>query len=330
MFFKKKKESFLLKITSIFLLIAIFSVTIGCSSLIDTEINSQIRNTEKPSFSTAPEDKNDTIIPEETERPKETPSQPDIKETLEVHFLDVGQGDSAFIKVGENAMLIDAGDRGYGQGIVNYLKAQGVQKLNYLILTHPHADHIGGAAEVIKSIEVERIVMPKATHTSKIFENLLLAIQNKGLKITPPSPGSEYKLGEASFVILAPNSLSYKSINNHSVVTKIVFGNTSFLFTGDAESVSENEMLNKGFNLESNVLKVGHHGSNTSTSEKFLKAVNPEYAVISVGEGNSYGHPTQTILGRLNSYGVKVYRTDKTGTIIAISDGVNINFYKRS
>jgi beta-lactamase superfamily II metal-dependent hydrolase len=244
--------------------------------------------------------------------------------------LDVGQEDSALVITGSNAMLIDAGDRGYGSGIVSYLKKQGVKKLDYLILTHPHADHIGGAAEVINAFEVEKIIMSKVSHTTKTFETLLETIKSKGMKITTPIPGDEYELGSARFKILAPNSSSYKSLNDYSVVTRIVFGTTAFLFTGDAESTSENQILSKGFEVKFDVLKVGHHGSDTSTTDRFLKSVSPKYAVISVGKGNNYGHPTQEVLERLDSYGVKVYRTDKVGTIVATSDGTNITFDKEA
>ncbi len=265
---------------------------------------------------------------EEEKRKQEEEANAKVEGELKVHFLDVGQGDSAFIAAGDNAMLIDAGDRGYGSGIVSYLKNQGVKKLDYLILTHPHADHIGGAADVVKAFEIGKIIMPKVSHTTKTFENLLLTIQNKGLKITSPNPGDEYELGGARFKILAPNSSSYKSMNDHSVVTRIAFGNTAFLFTGDAESTSESQILSKGFDVKSDVLKVGHHGSKTSTTASFLKNVSPKYAVISVGKGNNYGHPTQEVLGRLDSQRVKVYRTDEAGTIIATSDGTNITFDK--
>lgn len=269
-------------------------------------------------------------LEEEEQNKQEEETKPKAEGQLKAHFLDVGQGDSALILAGSNAMLIDAGDRGYGSGIVNYLKKQGVKKLDYLVLTHPHADHIGGAVEVINAFEIEKIIMPKVEHTTRTFENLLETIKSKGMKITAPIPGDEYELGSAKFKILAPNSSSYKSLNDYSVVIRLTFGNTAFLFTGDAESTSESQILSKGFEIKSDVLKVGHHGSSTSTSDRFLKSVSPKYAVISVGKGNSYGHPTQEVLGRLDSYSVKVYRTDEVGTIVAVSDGTNITFDKEA
>lgn len=171
--------------------------------------------------------------------------------------------------------------------------------------------------------------MPKVEHTTRTFENLLLTIRNKGLKITAPVPGTEYRLGNTSFTILAPNSSSYKNLNDYSVVVRLTYGSTSFLFTGDAEQTSEKEILAKGYNIKSDVLKVGHHGSKTSTTTRFLDAVSPRYAVMCVGANNQYGHPAPETLSKLAERGIKVYRTDEAGTIIATSDGKSISFNKQ-
>ena len=268
--------------------------------------------------------KNVELAPVPAQQPPEKPAT-----NLKVHFIDVGQGNCILIEDGTSAMLIDAGNPENGPGIVSYIKNLGTQKLNFVLATHPHADHIGGMADVINAFDVEKIIMPKATHTTRTFENLLLTIQNKGLKITAPVPGTEYKLGDASFTILAPNSSSYKDLNDYSVVIKLKYGSTSFLFTGDAEAVSENEILARGYDVKANVLKVGHHGSTSSTTERFLDAVSPRYAVICVGANNQYGHPAPETLSKLAERGIKIYRTDEAGTIVATSDGKSISFNKQ-
>jgi competence protein ComEC len=259
-----------------------------------------------------------------TPQPPEKPAA-----NLKVHFIDVGQGDCILIEDGNSAMLIDAGNPQNGPDIVSYIKKLGISKLDFVIATHPHADHIGGMADVINAFDIGRIIMPKVEHTTRTFENLLLTIRNKGLKITAPVPGTEYRLGNTSFTILAPNSSSYKNLNDYSVVVRLTYGSTSFLFTGDAEQTSEKEILAKGYNIKSDVLKVGHHGSKTSTTTRFLDAVSPRYAVICVGANNQYGHPAPETLSKLAERGIKVYRTDEAGTIIATSDGKSISFNKQ-
>lgn len=250
----------------------------------------------------------------------------EAEDSLKVHYIDVGQGDCALVHTGSSAMLIDAGNKKDGPSIVGYIKNQGIKKLDYFILTHPHADHIGGAANVVNNIDIDKILMPKATHTSKTFEDLLNIIKSKGLKITSPAPGDNYALGSANFKILASNDGN--TLNNNSIVNRLVFENTSFMFAGDAESATESLVLQRGYSIKSDVLKVGHHGSGTSTTESFLKAVSPKHAVISVGKGNSYGHPDQATLNKLSAGSVEIFRTDESGTIIATSDGNTISFNK--
>ena len=259
-----------------------------------------------------------------TPQPPEKPAA-----NLKVHFIDVGQGDCILIEDGNSAMLIDAGNPENGPDIVSYIKKLGINRLDFVIATHPHADHIGGMADVINAFDIGKLIMPKVEHTTRTFENLLLTIRNKGLKITAPVPGIEYRLNNAGFVILAPNSSSYTNLNDYSVVVRLTYGSTSFLFSGDAEQTSEKEILAKGYNIKSDVLKVGHHGSKTSTTTKFLDAVSPRYAVICVGVNNQYGHPAPETLSKLVERGIKIYRTDEAGTIVATSDGKSISFNKQ-
>lgn len=245
---------------------------------------------------------------------------------LKVTAINVGQADSILITTGSDAMLIDAGTNNAADTVVNYIKVQSIKKLDYVIGTHPHEDHIGGMDAVIDTFDIGKVILPDAQSNTKTFEDVLSSISNKGLKITRPVPGTTYTLGNASFTILAPNSAKYSDLNNYSVVVKLVFGKNSFLFMGDAQALSEKEILAKGFDIKADYLKVGHHGSDTSTSDDFLKAVAPKYAVISVGKDNDYGHPAPKTIQKLNDAGVKIYRTDEMGTIIATSDGSSISF----
>lgn len=263
----------------------------------------------------------------------ETQAGPPISEEsfLKVHFIDVGQGDATLIQQinQDNTynMLIDAGNNGDGGYLVEYLKDQGVKTLDYIIGTHPHSDHIGGLDDVIKGFQVGAIIMPKVIANTRTFEEVMEAVSDKGLSITSPVPGTSYPLGEAEFTILAPNSDDYASLNDYSIANRIVFGSNSFIFTGDAEALSEEEILNN-FNkrdLASDVFKLAHHGSSTSNTEDFLEAINPSYGIISCGQDNSYGHPHREIMAQLKARNILVFRTDLHGTIVINSDGKDIS-----
>jgi len=264
-----------------------------------------------------------TEVPKITE-PTENPSKNAV---IEVHFLDVGQADSILIKTPDGkSMLIDAGNNADGQAVVSYIKSQDISKIDILVGSHPHEDHIGGMDNVINSFDIGQIYMPRISHTTQTYEDVLTAIKNKGLKVTAPTAGTSFNIGEAKCTILAPTSEKYDDLNNYSIVIRLQYGNTSFLFAGDAEEISEREMINKGFELSADVLKIGHHGSSSSTSPDFLKKVSPKYAVISVGPENDYGHPSAEVMNRLKNANIPVYRTDESGTVICTSDGESIKF----
>ena len=248
------------------------------------------------------------------------------KGELKVHYIDVGQADSILIQQGSSSMLIDAGNNADSELVKKYIADQGITNLDFLVGTHPHEDHIGGLDYVINSFKIGKIYMPKAVSTTKTFKDVVNSIKSKGMKVSAPVPGQTFKLGQATCTILAPNSSGYEDVNNESIVIKVTFGSNSFLFTGDAEDVSEKEMLAKGFDIKTDVLKVGHHGSKSSTTQGFLDKVSPKYAVVSVGKGNDYGHPVQSTMDRLKNKNVAVYRTDENGTIIALSNGKDVSF----
>lgn len=245
---------------------------------------------------------------------------------LKIHYIDVEQGDSILIQQDGRNMLIDTGTNASTDTLINYLHSQSINKIDYLILTHAHEDHIGGADAVIRDFDIGTIYMTKYTSTTKTYRDVISAMKSKGLKATLPVLGNKFNLGQASCTILGPVNPQGEDLNTCSIVIKLTFGSTKFLFTGDAQASNEETMINNKYDLSADVLKVGHHGSHTSTCQQFLDAVNPKYAVISAGKGNDYGHPHKETMDRLRAKGVKVYRTDESGTIICISDGKNISF----
>jgi competence protein ComEC len=245
---------------------------------------------------------------------------------LKISYIDVGQADSILLQQGTNFMLVDAGNNGDAQTIKTYLDKQGVKELEYFVGTHKDEDHIGSADTIINSYKVGKVYFPKQTATTQTFKSFATAVKGKGLSLTVPRVGEQFKLGDATITVLAPNGTSYEDSNDYSIVLKVTYGNTSFLLTGDAEAQSEKEMVASGMDLSATVLKAGHHGSKTSTSQAFLDKVNPKYAVVSVGKDNKYKHPSQESMDRLKSKGVKVYRTDEQGTVVATSNGTDVMF----
>lgn len=246
------------------------------------------------------------------------------QQPLSVHYIDVGQGDSILIKAGDFNVLIDAGERGNGDKIVAYLAAQGIQRLDYVIATHPHSDHIGSMAEVLEEIPAEHVILPELsrenTPTTQVYEELLRAVSASGAQTIAAKPGETYAGKQAVLTVLSPWRQD-DNLNNMSVVVRLDFGSTSFLFTGDAETPVENDLLERGLDVHADVLKVGHHGSDTSTGTDFLARVQPSFCVISCGKGNDYGHPNEETLEKLEKRGITPFRTDEDGTIVIGSDG---------
>ena len=249
----------------------------------------------------------------------------------------MGQGDCSLIKWEGAAALIDCGEAEYADTVLNYLKNQGVEKLDYIIASHPHSDHMGGMSEIIENVEVGKVIAPRVsaemTPTSKAYERFTAALRDKALKLTAAKPGTVYSLSgrtaEATektppkLEILSPVN-DYDDLNNYSVTVKLTYGTTSYLFTGDIEKEAENDILESGADISADVLKIAHHGSSSSTGEEFYGAVSPEICVIQCGEGNSYGHPHADTVKLLEANGAKVYRTDVNGTVMVYSDGDEI------
>ena len=241
----------------------------------------------------------------------------------EVDFIDVGQGDTTLVCSDGKYMLIDTGDRDGENTLINHLKERGVKKLDYLVLTHPHADHIGEAAEIVEGFKIGKIIMPRVpddlTPTSSVYEDLLDAAANKGLKIRA-ARNESFELGEISVQTYATEG-EYSNLNDYSVVLRLTHGENSFLITGDCEKQEESELLERGCDVSADVLKVGHHGSDTSSTSQWLKEVGAQYAVISCGADNKYGHPDEETYSRICKYVKNVYVTAEDGSLAFESDG---------
>lgn len=245
---------------------------------------------------------------------------------LTVSFLDVGQGDAAVIDCDGHYMMIDGGKVKASSYVYSWLEKNGITHMDYMVCTHAHEDHVGGLSAALQLVKVDKAFAPVTEDETKAFNNFVKYLAKQGKKIAVPKPGDTYKLGGASFKILGPVTLDTSNPNNTSIVLKLTYGKTSFLFEGDAENEEEQEILNTGANLSCTVLKVGHHGSETSTGYHYLREASPKYAVISVGKNNSYGHPSAATLSKLRDADVKTFRTDMQGIITAHSDGKTVTF----
>lgn len=264
-----------------------------------------------------------------TEPPSSAPTEPPTttelpaNSTFSIHYIDVGQADAALVECDGHWMLIDGGNKEDSSIIYTVLRNAGVPKLDIVVGTHAHSDHIGGLPGAYNYTTADLTLCPTTNYDSDAFDDFKWYAEKNGGGITIPSVADTYTLGSATIDILGVNDGS--DTNNTSIVLKITYGSTSFIFTGDAEREVEQAILNRGADLSATVLKVGHHGSDTSTTYPFLREIMPEYAIISVGEGNSYGHPTDNNLSRLRDADVKVCRTDLNGDIYLTSDGQTVS-----
>lgn len=244
-------------------------------------------------------------------------------EAAYLHVIDVGQGDSMLLQTKDANILIDAGPGSSKKGLVSYLNNLDIDTIDLFVMTHPHEDHLGGAPEIFKNFDVSTVMMPDAYSSSKYFENILDAIENNDIEVIIPERGETFKFGKLELTVLAPGAGKYEETNNYSIVLKVTYEDTAFMFTGDAEALSEYEILE---NFESEFLKcdfikAGHHGSVTSNTYDFITAVSPQYAAITCGEDNSYGHPHREVRELFEELGIAYTRTDKDGSSVYISDG---------
>lgn len=246
---------------------------------------------------------------------------------MTLHFIDVGQADCTLIECGGRYMLVDGGNNDDGKLVTSYLKSAGVETLDYVIGTHPHEDHVGGLDHVIEQFDVKTLILPDVSYDSKTYKDVLHAAADKNIAPVTAKAGQKYSLSEhASFELVAPCADYGDDLNNWSVGLRMTHGKNHVLMCGDAEAASEADMLASGNRLSSELLKVSHHGSSTSTTEAFLDVVDPEYAVIMCGKNNEYGHPHAETLKRFAGRDITVYRTDELGTITAVSDGEDFVF----
>jgi len=251
-----------------------------------------------------------------------------LENNMVTHFIDVGQGDCILIQVNNKNLLIDSGTGDSARKTIRYLKNNNIKKLDYVIATHPHDDHIGGMSHIIKTFKVGEFYAPKITANTQSFEDMVRALKNSNLKIKIAKPNITLDLGpNTTCIMLSPNKTYYNDTNNYSCAIKVSYKSSTYLFTGDMQKLSEEEVLVSGYDLSADVLKVAHHGSNSSTSQEFLNRVSPKIAVISCGAYNSYGHPNRETLDKLKKLNCIIYRTDHDKNIVLISNGITTNRY---
>ena len=248
-----------------------------------------------------------------------------IKDNAEIYFIDVGQADSTLIHCDNKYVMIDAGNNKDGTKLVQYLKKLGVVKISYLIATHPHEDHIGGMDNIIQNFEIENYYKTADELSIITYTEIMEVLKEQNIPISIPKTGDKFHIGECNFKIIHIDK-EQEELNDTSMVIRLEYGNTSFLFTADATKTVEEKILESKENIQSNVLKVAHHGSTYSNTIDFLKEVNPKYAIISVGKSNDYHYPHESTLNRLQDLGIEIYRTDLDGTIIATTNGKDITF----
>lgn len=320
-----------LKFTMFLLIMSLVMVAYGCStSEVSSELNGKVNATENIEDVNVnqeeteaginkdkPENKVETAVVENKKENKVNSINP--SGTMEVHFIDVGQADSALITYDDHAILIDAGDWNKNE-VVPYLKSKGVEKLDLVVGSHPHADHIGQMDKVINTFPVDEVWMSGGENTSNVMLRTLESIEKNGANYEEPKAGESYQIGDLVIDVISPRKLT-GNLNDDSIVMKLTYGTVSFLFEGDAEIPSEKNMIASGQDLSATILKVGHHGSDTSTSQDFLNKVNPEVAVMSVAEKSKYNHPNKSIVDRLSSKGVETYATKTHGNVVIKTDG---------
>lgn len=279
--------------------------------------------TQAPETTAATQPTEETEVTEPTEPPVTIPTGPN---TLRVHFIDVGQADCMLLECNNAYALVDAGYAETGDRVVQYLTDLGVQRLNLVVGTHPHADHIGGMPDVLNAFPADNVWFSAIPYTNYTVTNFLNSVRKQGKNVIRPANGQTFNLGGATITVLGPMKDNYEDVNDISLVLRVQYGDIRFLLTGDMESIAEHDLIDNNVDLKADVLKVGHHGSYSSTSYLFLRTVAPTYAVICVGAGNEYGHPHRDPLSRLEDADVTIYRTDIMYDIVATTDGTDVYF----